>query len=137
MSISNSLLIPNVGPLPSAGGVQPNSVEKLKGPKTGPGDFDQILDQMAKGSDIKNPLKMSAHAAQRLQDRKIQMDPATWAKVSRAVDQAEAKGLEDALVLTGDAAFIVSVKNRTIVTALDRGSAQGNVFTNIDGAVIA
>jgi flagellar operon protein len=137
MSISNTLLIPNVGSLPSAGGIQPGSSERLKGAKTAPGEFDQILDQMAKGSDIKAPLKVSAHAAQRLQERQIKMDPATWAKVSRAVDQAEAKGLEDALVLTGEGAFIVSVKNRTVITALDRGSAQGNVFTNIDGAVIA
>lgn len=59
-----------------------------------------------------------------------------WGKVSKALDQAEAKGLDDTLVLTGDAAFIVSVKNRTIVTALDKNSLTGNVFTNIDGAVI-
>jgi flagellar operon protein len=38
--------------------------------------------------------------------------------------------------MMGDAALVVSVKNRTVVTALDRQSMQGNVFTNIDSAVV-
>jgi flagellar operon protein len=58
------------------------------------------------------------------------------AKVNDAIDTADAKGVEDTLVLTRDAALIVSVKNRTVVTAMDRNSLNGNVFTNIDGAVI-
>jgi flagellar operon protein len=33
-------------------------------------------------------------------------------------------------------AFIVSVPNRTVITALDGGSMKENVFTNIDSAVI-
>jgi flagellar operon protein len=35
-----------------------------------------------------------------------------------------------------DAALVVSIKNRTVVTAMDRNQMQGNVFTNIDSAVI-
>lgn len=85
---------------------------------------------------IKQPLKFSAHASQRLSERKIQLDPATMTKVSDAIDKAEAKGIEDTLVLTGDAALIVNVKNRTVITAMDKQSLNGNVFTNIDGAVI-
>ncbi|MBS1960993.1 MAG: hypothetical protein JST04_02170 [Bdellovibrionales bacterium] len=85
---------------------------------------------------IKQPLKFSAHASQRLSERKIQLDPSTMAKVTDAVDKAEAKGIEDTLVLTGDAALIVNVKNRTVITAMDKQSLNGNVFTNIDGAVI-
>lgn len=85
---------------------------------------------------IKQPLKFSAHASQRLSERKIQLDSSTMAKVTDAVDKAEAKGIEDTLVLTGDAALIVNVKNRTVITAMDKQSLNGNVFTNIDGAVI-
>jgi len=33
-------------------------------------------------------------------------------------------------------AFIVSVTNRTVITALDGSSMKENVFTNIDSAVI-
>ncbi|NBU22033.1 flagellar protein, partial [bacterium] len=85
---------------------------------------------------VKAPLKFSAHATQRLKDRKIVMDSLMMSKVNDAIDKAEAKGVEDTLVLTPDAALIVSVKNRTVITAMDRSSLNGNVFTNIDGAVI-
>ncbi len=56
--------------------------------------------------------------------------------IREAVEKAEAKGLEDTLILTKDAALIVNVKNKTVVTAMDREALRGNVFTNIDGAVI-
>ncbi len=85
---------------------------------------------------VRQPLKFSAHATQRLNERKIQIDQAMMGKVNDALDKAAAKGVEDTLVLTPDAALIVSVKNRTVITAMDRGSLNGNVFTNIDGAVI-
>jgi flagellar operon protein len=38
--------------------------------------------------------------------------------------------------MMGNNAFVVSTKNRTVITAMDRDSMQGNVFTNIDSAVL-
>ena len=35
-----------------------------------------------------------------------------------------------------DVALVVSVKNRTVITAVDRAQMKENVFTNIDSAVI-
>ena len=87
-------------------------------------------------SQLRAPLKLSSHASQRLNERSIRISPETWNKVNDAVDRAEAKGIEDTLVLTSEAALIVNVKNRTVITAMDKGSLTGNVFTNIDGAVI-
>ncbi len=106
---------------------QKNALDRIDGANTG---LSRDLSQ------VKEPLKFSAHATQRLKDRNISIDPEMMGKLSRAVDQAEAYGLEDALVLSDKAAFIVSVKNKTVVTALERGAVSGNVFTNIDGAVI-
>lgn len=113
------------------------------------GEFDQVFDQkldelQAKGvvdraSDlgrVKTALKFSAHASQRLRDRNIQLEPQTLARVTDAVDRAESKGVQDTLVITKDAALIVNVPNRTIITALDRDQLNGNIFTNIDGAVV-
>jgi hypothetical protein len=34
-------------------------------------------------------------------------------------------------------AFVVSVKARTVITAVDRSSMRDHVFTNIDSAVIS
>ncbi|MCM2324364.1 MAG: hypothetical protein NDJ90_13990 [Oligoflexia bacterium] len=137
---SGPILYPNVTSLPGQAGV--GQSERLPRKQEGvKGEFDQVFERTlgnAAGTDlnqVKAPLKFSAHATQRLNDRKINLDQATMAKVTEAIDKAEAKGIEDTLVLTDKAALIVSVKNRTVITAMDKNSMTGNVFTNIDGAV--
>ena len=44
--------------------------------------------------------------------------------------------MNESLVLVDDLAFIVNVPNRTVITAMEQGETNSNVFTNIDGAVI-
>ena len=147
-------LYPNVTAIP---GSSPQVGGDLQGTRRLPGaptEFDKELDRAisdrgsvkdgipgaVKGGrsleEVRQPLKFSAHASQRLTDRKITLSPTTLQKVSDAVEKAEAKGIEDTLVLTPEAALIVNVKNRTVITAMDKNSLNGNVFTNIDGAVI-
>ncbi|MBW7886937.1 MAG: flagellar protein [Bacteroidetes bacterium] len=82
-------------------------------------------------------LKFSKHAQQRLDSRSISLNDADKMKLQNAVSMAEQKGSNDSLVFLRDMAFIVSVKNRTVVTAIDKANLQQNVFTNIDSAVIA
>jgi flagellar operon protein len=53
------------------------------------------------------------------------------------VQRAAEKGSRSALVLVDDAAFVVSVPNKTVITAVDREHMREQVFTNIDSAVIA
>ena len=142
MSIqSGQFLYPNVTSLPGQQGVGEGRINKQD--QAVKGEFDQMLDkatslpQQSKDlGQVRAPLKFSAHATQRLNERKIQLDQATMAKVNEAVDKAAAKGLEDTLILTPNSALIVNVGNRTVITAMDRGQLQGNVFTNIDGAVV-
>jgi flagellar operon protein len=81
-------------------------------------------------------VRLSHHAEQRLEQRGIQLQPEQMAKIESAIDKAAAKGAKDSLILFKDMAFIVNVKNRTIVTALDGSSMQDNVFTQIDSAVV-
>ena len=56
------------------------------------------------------------------------------ARLEEAVDRAEEKGMTESLVMVDDLAFILNVKNKTIVTAVNDTS--NAVFTNIDGAII-
>ncbi|NLU10275.1 MAG: flagellar protein, partial [Tepidanaerobacter acetatoxydans] len=56
--------------------------------------------------------------------------------INNAVDKAEQKGVRESLILMNDMAFVVSIKNRTVITAMNGDSVKENVFTNIDGAVI-
>lgn len=81
-------------------------------------------------------ITFSQHAQERLRERGISLDKTEMEKLEGAVDDVARKGGRESLVLLGDAALVVSVKNRTVVTALDRNSMQGNVFTNIDSAVL-
>jgi flagellar operon protein len=152
---AGSILYPNVTSLPGQSGVgqadrQPrksdadngefgrlyNDALSPKSPATPKGAEGQPVGLSTDLSQVKVPLKFSAHASQRLQERKISLDQTTMTKVNDAIDKAEAKGIEDTLVLTKDAALIVNVKNRTVITAMDRNALVGNVFTNIDGAVV-
>jgi flagellar operon protein len=81
-------------------------------------------------------LKFSAHAQMRMRTRNIEMTGERMERLRGAVDRAEQKGAQDALVLLDDVALVVSVKNRTVITAVDGESIKENVFTNIDSAVI-
>ncbi|TYQ13164.1 UNVERIFIED_CONTAM: flagellar operon protein [Acetivibrio alkalicellulosi] len=81
-------------------------------------------------------VKFSKHAQLRLETRNISLSDQQKEKISQAVKKAEQKGVRDSLVLLDDMAFVVNVKNRTVVTAVSSGELKENVFTNIDGAVI-
>ncbi|KWX72570.1 flagellar biosynthesis protein [Paenibacillus riograndensis] len=84
----------------------------------------------------KNMLKFSNHAAKRLEQRGIELGSRQLDQISSAVDKAAAKGSKESLILMKDMALIVSVANRTVVTAMDGNSMKDNVFTQIDSAVI-
>jgi flagellar operon protein len=71
-----------------------------------------------------------------MMDRGISFKPDELSRLSDAIDKAAKKGSKETLVLMGDNALIVSVKNRTVVTAMDREAMKENVFTNIDSTVI-
>jgi len=90
--------------------------------------FAQVLEE--------NLLKLSNHAAKRLEQRGIELKTEQMQQIGTALDKAAAKGAKESLILMHDMAFIVNVKNRTVVTAMDSESMKDNVFTQIDSAVI-
>ena len=95
--------------------------------------FASVLDSKLPGS---QGVKFSQHAQDRLRARNITFSDTDLANLEGAVNSVAQKGGKDSLVMVGDAALVVSVKNRTVVTAMDRSQMKGNVFTNIDSAVI-
>jgi flagellar operon protein len=82
-------------------------------------------------------VKFSKHAQQRLESRNINLSSDDLQNIASAVNKADDKGSNESLVLLRDMAFVVSIKNRTVVTAMTGDSMKENVFTNIDSAVIA
>jgi len=82
-------------------------------------------------------VKFSNHAQQRLEKRQISLTEDGLARLSQAVDKASQRGGRESMVLMDDMAFIVNVKDRVIVTALDSASRREGVFTQIDSVVFA
>lgn len=81
-------------------------------------------------------VKFSNHAVERMQTRGISFNKEDMTRLNDAVGRAAAKGSKDTLVLMKDAALIVSVKNKTVVTVMDQQALKENVFTNIDSTIV-
>jgi len=79
---------------------------------------------------------LSAHATQRLEQRGIRLDAEAWAAVDAAADALAAKGGREGLILGDDAAFVLNIPNRTVITVLSAEEAAGHVFTQIDSAAV-
>ncbi|WP_347359262.1 TIGR02530 family flagellar biosynthesis protein, partial [Bdellovibrio sp.] len=81
-------------------------------------------------------VKFSNHAIERMRTRGINYSPEDISRLSEAVSRAAAKGSKDSLILMNESALIVSVKNNTVVTVMDKNALKENVFTNIDSTVV-
>lgn len=81
-------------------------------------------------------VKFSNHAVERMMARGIKFNQEDMGRLNTAVEKAAAKGSKDSLVLMNDSALIVSVKNKTVVTVMDKNALKENVFTNIDSTIV-
>ena len=119
-------LVPNIGVGGiGLGGIQPSELQ------SGSGAPSRVAPAEAFG------LHFSKHASKRLEQRGVDMDATQMERLERAVGQAADKGSKDSLILLDELALVVSVQNRTVVTAVDEASRREHVFTNIDSVVIA
>ena len=96
--------------------------------------FRQILEQT--NSKQTSSITFSKHANERLSSRNINLDAEQIERLNRGIMQAKEKSINESLVMMDNIAFIVNVKNNTVVTAMDQTANDSNIFTNIDGAVI-
>ena len=96
--------------------------------------FDTLFDAEVRRSE--EGIRFSKHALNRISQRDISIEPDLITKVASAVDNAEEKGITDALILGGNSAFIVNVPTRTVITTMNSNEMKENVITNIDGTVI-
>jgi flagellar operon protein len=118
------------GPGSAAPARPAGALESSAGPS-----FAETLKQA--GGSTAQQLQFSRHALARVQRRGIELDASTLGRLSEGVGRAASKGSRDSLVLVDGTAFVVSVSNRTVITAVGSEHMKDNVFTNIDSAVIA
>lgn len=94
-------------------------------------DFQQLLQESIKNNDS---VKISAHAEQRMIERDIKLQEVDMKLIKDAMNNLEKKGAKESLMLYKDIAFIASVNNRTIITALQYKEL--DIVTNIDSMII-
>ncbi len=125
--VDHATLVPlDGGPLAPASASRPRRVV-IDGPS-----FDSVLRDVAPAG-----VQFSRHALQRLERRGITVDQPVQQRLDDGVNRAAGKGAREAVVFVDGTAFVVSVRNRTVITAVDRDHMRDHVFTNIDSAVIA
>ena len=137
-----SAAVPNVSLIgPSAAGapaeastaVTPAQLAALKLP-VGTPTFASVLSSSTTAAQAPT---FSRHALERVNRRGIQLDQSTLQRLAGGVSRAATKGSKAAVVFVDNTAFVVSVPNNTVVTAVGSEHMREHVFTNIDSAVIA
>jgi len=113
-----------------------NGVANTDGAKIPKISFHEILQQTVETSKTNKKLSFSKHALQRLAQRDIEINDEFIEKLNGALKKAAGKNIKNVLLLSEDAAFIVSVDNNIVVTAMNSGEMKENVITKIDGTVI-
>jgi flagellar operon protein len=124
--------VASVGPLAGAAATRPAGRTAAVAE---PG-FEGILAGRLRQAEAPGAVRWSAHAVQRLSQREISVTPGMQQRLEGAVDRLAAKGGRESVVLMDRMAFVVSVSNRTVITAVDQTGMRDQVFTNIDSAVL-
>lgn len=101
--------------------------------RTGPASFKEMFSRELAAS---RSLSFSKHAQERMFSRGIELSSERVNQIADAVDKAQTKGSKETLILADEAAFIVAVDNRTVITVFDRDNLREGVVTSIDSAVI-
>lgn len=116
-----------------------------KKPLAGAPDFKEALQKAVEDKNSAEALstskpeaeiKFSNHSVERMRARGIHFTPQEMTAIRQAVAEAQQKGAKETLILNDKSAMIVSVKNNTVVTVMDKGALKNNLFTNIDSTVL-
>ncbi len=132
--------VPNPALVPpgAAGPVQPAAAPpRTGGPGTAPAGGPSFAEVLAQRTGTVQAPRFSRHAVERLQRRGIELTPPTLKRLAGGIARAAGKGSRDSVVFVDGTAFVVSVSNNTVITAVGQEHMREHVFTNIDSAVIA
>jgi flagellar operon protein len=130
--VPNSALVP-----PGVGPAQPAAAPQRAGAPTPPASGPSFAELLAQRTRAASAPQFSRHALQRLQQRGIELSQPTLDRLAGGVARAAGKGSRDSVVFVDGTAFVVSVANNTVITAVGSEHMREHVFTNIDSAVIA
>ncbi len=110
------------------------SIEQVRGRMPSYGDIHKKTNITRETDQSFNEILFSKHASKRLETRQIDITDEQRVRLQDAANQAREKGMRESLVMVDNLAFIVNVRNNTVITAVN--DTKRAVFTNIDGAII-
>ena len=126
----------NVNQITNAGALKLQHAQAALQTRANTGNQVQFAELLQNESNKAQSVQFSKHAAQRVQQRGIEMTDSLLNNLNRAVKKAQEKGAKDVVVIGESGAFIVNVPNNIVVTTMSGAEMKENIFTNIDGAVI-
>ncbi len=129
--ISNAALLAPGAAGPATPATRPSQTRTAA--SSGP-SFADVLAQSASAAQAPS---FSKHALDRLVRRGIDVSPQTLARLTDGLQRAAGKGARNSVVFVDGTAFVASVQNNTVITAVTPEHMREHVFTNIDSAVIA
>jgi flagellar operon protein len=135
-----SAVFPNAAitpPGPSAAAEAAAATRRSADPAAAPVSGPSFADVLAQRAGAVQAPHFSRHALERVNRRGIELDQSTMQRLTNGLSRAATKGSRDAVVFVDNTAFVVSVPNNTVVTAVGSEHMREHVFTNIDSAVIA
>jgi flagellar operon protein len=118
---------------PITTGITSSYPVKLKSDDLKSKAFEKVLESQL--SDAQS-VRFSKHAMNRVIERNIDINSENLSRLNEGIKLADEKGLDDTLIIIDSSAFIVSVKNNTVITTVGKDEIRSNVFTNIDGTGI-
>lgn len=75
-------------------------------------------------------MKISNHAQKRMEERGIELNQSDLTSIEGAIEELNQKGSKNSVIVYKDMAFITSINNRTIITAMHTDEME--TITNID-----
>jgi flagellar operon protein len=133
----NAAITPGVGAPVAPAAADGAATARRGGAQTAPVSGPSFADVLAQRASATQAPRFSRHALERVNRRGIELDQPTLQRLAGGVSRAATKGSRDAVVFVDNTAFVVSVPNNTVITAVGSEHMREHVFTNIDSAVIA
>lgn len=115
---------------------QPLPINRSNKARVNEGTKHNFAQQLQTALGKTNKLTVSKHAQKRLKERAIDIDSEVWNEMEEKIGEAKKMGIIDSLVILENAALIVSAKNNTVITAMNRAEASSQIFTNINGTIV-
>ncbi|QQE76134.1 flagellar protein [Brevibacillus composti] len=117
--------------------VKPSQTAPLRPGSTAPSGkaFRDYLADSIEQTRGNRTLTFSQHALNRLQESGITLDESKLDRLASGLKKAADKGARESLIMMDNVAYVVSIQNQKVITAVDDKRMRDNVFTNIDSAV--